>query len=62
MPWNGYPTGRAPVRRSRRPPAAGEPAPKVVVDQEEYNFGTMDFGSERSHDFTFTMPAVRPWC
>lgn len=33
---------------------------KVVVDREEFNFGTMDSGEERSHDFVFTNKGTAP--
>ncbi|MEX0938148.1 MAG: DUF1573 domain-containing protein [Pirellulales bacterium] len=29
------------------------PLPKVVVEQVEYNFGSMEFGTSMSHDFAF---------
>ena len=59
-PWNGSPTGSSPDSAVPKAAAAGTPAPKVVVDQEEFNFGTMAFGSERSHDFTFSNSGTAP--
>ncbi len=51
-PWDGDPEG---VRRGTPGVARrGGPTPKVVVDREEYEFGTMDIEAEGRHDFTFT--------
>ena len=58
--WNGYPEEPSPSPLTPKPPAAGEPAAKVAVDQEEYNFGKMAFGSEMSHDFKFTSAGRAP--
>ena len=59
-PGTASPSSRAPVRPSPEAPGPGEPAPKVVVDQEEYDFGTMDYGSEMGHDFMFTNAGQAP--
>ena len=59
-PWNGYPEEPSPSPLTPKPPAAGEPAAKVAVDQEEYDFGKMAFGSEMSHDFKFTNAGRAP--
>ncbi len=60
VPWDGDP-----IDPGQRPPALpvaarGQPAPKVAVDQEEYDFGTMDFGAEGEHDFIFKNVGAAP--
>ncbi len=44
----------APIRRP------DEPAPKVVVDQSRYDFGTLDMASQGSHEFVFTNAGKAP--
>lgn len=57
-PWDGDPEG---VRRaSSALQVPGGPEPKVVVDHEQYNFGTMDVDAEAKHDFTFTNRGQAP--
>jgi hypothetical protein len=53
VPWSGDPVDSAPRPPER--PAGGPrgPAPKVAVDQEEYDFGAMDYGAEGEHEFIF---------
>jgi hypothetical protein len=41
-------------------PPAGTPAPAVLVDREEYDFGIMDAEQEGSHDFVFTNVGSAP--
>ncbi len=60
VPWNGQPVESSPGSAIPEAPGPGEPAPKVVVDQEEYDFGTMDYGSEMGHDFKFTNAGQAP--
>ena len=60
VPWNGQPVESSPSPSIPKAPDAGEPAAKVVVDQEEYDFGTMDYGSETGHDFTFSNAGRAP--
>jgi len=51
-PWDGNPDG---VLREMPGVAWRDgPAPKVVVDREEHEFGTMDIEAEGRYDFTFT--------
>jgi hypothetical protein len=49
-PWD--PRGDKGALSTAGPPPSG-PAPKVVVDRTEYNFGTVDMDSSGSHDFLF---------
>ena len=51
-PWSGDIVGG---RRDDRlpPPADPEALPRVVVDQAEYDFGTMDYRDQGRHDFIF---------
>ncbi|MBN2581150.1 MAG: DUF1573 domain-containing protein [Pirellulales bacterium] len=49
-PWKGLP----PVGRDGdliSPPASSVPAPRLEVDQAEYNFGSMDIEEKGSHEF-----------
>jgi len=41
-------------------PSTGEPVPKVVVDQTEFDFGTLDLQEKRSHQFTFANAGNAP--
>ena len=53
-PWDGDPGG---VEADPQMPAvaqSGQPMPKLVIDQLEYHYGTMDVDDKRSHDFVFT--------
>lgn len=52
-PWDGDPGGKAVDAPLPDLPAAGELLPKLVVQQTDYDFGTMDLGDEGSHDFVF---------
>jgi hypothetical protein len=61
LPWDG--TGDGPrahePAKLLTPAASSEPVdlshqPKVVVQQDTFDFGTMDSGSQASHDFLFT--------
>jgi len=61
LPWDG--TGEGPRAHEPTPSAApaanstpADPShqPKVVVQNDTFDFGTMDSGSEASHDFLFT--------
>ena len=55
--WNGEGADRV------RPAAAPEPdlgLARASVDAEEYKFGVMDAGDERSHDFIFTNKGTGP--
>jgi hypothetical protein len=50
-PWDGNPLlgeAKSPVNRSFRPE---EPAPKLVIDQSKFDFGTMDIEEKGSHKF-----------
>lgn len=51
-PWDGDPGGVRPGRQSGARP--GRAMPKVAVDREEFQFGTMDVDAEGSHDFIFS--------
>jgi hypothetical protein len=50
VPWEGK------VSLRRNPPSSdvGQGAPKVVVDQIDYDFGSMDADDQQSHDFLLT--------
>lgn len=50
VPWEGE------VTLGPNPPSGdvGQGLPKVVVDQIDYNFGSMDADDEQSHDFLLT--------
>ena len=58
MPWDGTAEGTK-AYRTPSPPAPATPAEnpnrtaKVVVEKDTYDFGTMDAGSEASHEFIF---------
>jgi hypothetical protein len=60
VPWNGQAAESSPRSRIPKAPDLGQPVPKVVVDQEQYEFGTVDYGSEMGHDFTFTNAGQAP--
>jgi hypothetical protein len=49
-PWDGDPEGTADPRAPELP-LTGGPLPKVVVDQERYEFGKMDINGKGEHDF-----------
>lgn len=51
-PWDGDPGGTRAGTPAATPPSG--PAPKVVVDQEEYEFGLLDITAKGKHDFLFT--------
>ena len=53
-PWDGNPGGAGADPQMPVVARAGEPMPKLVLDQKEYNFGTLDIDDEGSHDFVFT--------
>ena len=58
-PWD--PTldaGNRPTATAR--PNTGEPVPKVVVDQTELDFGTLDLQEKKSHQFTFANAGNAP--
>ena len=46
--------------RTLEPPAPGEPAPRVVVDETDHDFGAMQRESSKTHDFTFTNEGEGP--
>ena len=50
-PWDGDPGGTRTGTPAVTPPSG--PVPKVVVDQEEYEFGLMDIAAKGKHDFVF---------
>jgi hypothetical protein len=61
-PWN---PNRAEIAETKKGPTKSEPgkgpAPKVVVDQLEYSFGTVDIAaSGGSHDFTISNKGEAP--
>ncbi len=52
-PWDGSPEGAG---KDPRIPDAADPEkqpPKLVVDEVEHNFGTMNMDAEETHDFIF---------
>lgn len=49
--WDGNPAG---LRSPESPFAPSDGVPKVVVQQTEYKFGSMEPGKEGSHDFTLS--------
>ncbi len=51
-PWSGDIVGGRPDERLP-PPADPDALPRVVVDQTEYDFGTMDYRDTGQHDFIF---------
>jgi len=51
-PWDGDPGGTRKGTPAVNPPSG--PVPKVVVDQEEYEFGLLDITAKGKHDFVFT--------
>jgi hypothetical protein len=53
VPWAGRPVSSPPAAPGVELPDAGEPTPRVAVDREEYDFGTMELGREADHDFIF---------
>lgn len=60
-PWPGQPLvlgGRLDVATTYA--SVDEPRPKVVVDEEEYQFGSMDLGAELRHDFTIRNAGEKP--
>jgi hypothetical protein len=50
-PWDGDPGGMQRATPAVMPPDG--PLPKVVVDQEEYEFGKIDITAEGRHEFIF---------
>ncbi len=53
-PWNGSPEGEGKDERMPEAPEAGELPPQLVVEEQEYDFGTLNIGAEASHDFVFS--------
>lgn len=51
VPWNGDPVSRVQDPRMPESTSEGQPAPKAVFEQTEYDFGSMDMEAEGYHDF-----------
>jgi hypothetical protein len=51
LPWDGNPAGSDLDPRMAPLARAGQSAPKAVVEQLEFDFGTMDFKATGRHDF-----------
>lgn len=59
--WDGDPAEvRVSGARPTGPVAPTPGAPKVVVDREQHDFGTMDASEEGSHEFVFTNAGTGP--
>ncbi len=56
--WDGNP-GARPLSAPKAAPA-GRGLPKLAVDAEEFDFGTMDAAEERSHQFVVRNTVRRP--
>ena len=60
-PWSGGPAGPgAPAAGEAGPLTQDNPAPKVAVDKETFDFGTMDSGASREHEFVFSNVGTAP--
>jgi hypothetical protein len=54
VPWDGPPVQDAPVGDDTAIPVGGNPAPIVVVDKLDYDFGTLDVEKSGSREFAVT--------
>jgi hypothetical protein len=61
-PLTSRPTHHDATAEENPPPAitVGGPQPKAVVDQTEFDFGRMEVGEERQHDFTIRNEGKAP--
>ena len=54
------PEAGEPVEQAAPSRDAGQPMPKLAIDQTEYNFGTLDMNSGGQHDFVFSNEGDAP--
>ncbi len=53
-PWDGTPLGAASDAAEALARGSGGPVPKILLEEETYDFGVMDSNSKGRHEFVFT--------
>jgi hypothetical protein len=59
-PWEGLPTVDENDNLHNSRPSSSDPAPKLEVEQAEFNFGTMDLEEKGKHDFVLRNVGAAP--